>query len=52
MGRFEDVTVAIDGSLFEKYPHYADRMKAAMRELMGCCADNIKLEQGIPPLIF
>ncbi|KAJ3191516.1 hexokinase A, partial [Irineochytrium annulatum] len=39
-------TVAIDGSLFELYPHYANRMRDALREILGISAENIILEQA------
>jgi hexokinase len=38
--------VALDGSLYEHYPHYGNRMRDALRELLGMAADNIVLEQA------
>lgn len=39
-------TVAIDGSLFAQYPHFGNRMRDAMRELLGISAENIILEHA------
>ena len=39
----EHVIVAVDGSLFEFYPHYANRMMDALRELFGARADAVQL---------
>ncbi|KAI9348496.1 hexokinase-domain-containing protein [Obelidium mucronatum] len=40
-------TVGIDGSLFEKYPHYPNRMRDALGEILGTLsAENIKLERA------
>nr|KAJ3419923.1 hexokinase A [Polyrhizophydium stewartii] len=41
--RLNDCTVAIDGSLYENYPHYANRVRDALREIVGVAADNILL---------
>jgi len=38
------VTVAVDGSLFEKYPGYCAMMQDALRELEGRSADKIRLK--------
>nr|KAJ3414653.1 hexokinase A [Polyrhizophydium stewartii] len=46
INRLDDCTVAIDGSLFEHYPHYANRMRDALREIVGIAADNILLVQA------
>ncbi|KAJ3112047.1 Glycine--tRNA ligase 1, mitochondrial [Phlyctochytrium bullatum] len=46
INRLDGCTVAIDGSLFELYPHYANRMRDALREILGISAENIILEQG------
>lgn len=46
MNRLNDCTVAIDGSVFVNYPHYANRMKDALREVVGITAENIVLAQG------
>lgn len=46
MNRLNDCTVAIDGSVFVNYPHYANRMKDALREVVGIAAENIVLAQG------
>ncbi|KAJ3071508.1 hexokinase A [Podochytrium sp. JEL0797] len=37
------VTVGVDGSLFELYPHYQSRMRDALREILGISAENIEL---------
>ncbi|KAI9342058.1 hexokinase-domain-containing protein [Zopfochytrium polystomum] len=39
-------TVAVDGSLFELYPHFANRMRDALNEILGLSAENILLEQA------
>jgi len=45
MNRLNGVTVAIDGSLFEHYPHYDNRMRDTFEELLGSInAREIKLE--------
>lgn len=44
--RLDGCTIAIDGSLFEFYPHFASRMRDALRELVGFAADHIILEQA------
>ncbi|KAJ3216777.1 hexokinase A [Dinochytrium kinnereticum] len=46
INRLDGCTVAIDGSLFELYPHYANRMRDALREILGISAENIVLEQA------
>ncbi|KAJ3409739.1 hexokinase A [Chytridiales sp. JEL 0842] len=46
MNRLDGCTVAIDGSLFELYPHFANRMRDALREMLGLSAENIVLEQA------
>jgi len=37
-------TIAIDGTLFEKYPGYQDHIKGILRKLFGERAKRIKLE--------
>ncbi|KAJ3190613.1 glucokinase [Irineochytrium annulatum] len=54
INRLDGCVIAIDGSLFELYPHFANRMRDALREMLGMSAENIVLEQGghlvpIPP---
>ena len=44
MNRLNGCTVAIDGSVFEHYPHYRNRMSDALREVFGVSSDNIVLE--------
>jgi hexokinase len=39
----DPIYIAIDGSLFEHYPHYHNRMMDAFRELFGAKADSIRL---------
>ena len=46
MNRLDACTVAIDGSLYEHYPHFGNRMRDALRELLGITAENIVLEQA------
>lgn len=35
------INVGIDGSVFEHYPHFEDRMKAALSELLGSKANDV-----------
>lgn len=37
-------TVAMDGSVYEKHPHFAERMKSALKELFGRKASRIRIE--------
>ena len=46
INKLDACTVAIDGSLFEHYPHYGNRMRDALRELLGITAENLVLEQA------
>lgn len=46
INRLDACTVAIDGSLYEHYPHFGNRMQDALRELLGITAENIILEQA------
>ncbi|KAJ1561747.1 hexokinase A [Cladochytrium tenue] len=46
INRLDGCTVAVDGSLFELYPHFANRMRDALREILGLSAENIVLEQA------
>jgi hexokinase len=46
INRLDACTVAIDGSLYEHYPHFGNRMRDALRELLGITAENIILEQA------
>ncbi|KXS11335.1 hypothetical protein M427DRAFT_138287 [Gonapodya prolifera JEL478] len=39
-------TLAIDGSVFEKYPGFKDRMMETFRRIFGGFGDNINLELG------
>ncbi|KAI9208095.1 uncharacterized protein BJ171DRAFT_455335 [Polychytrium aggregatum] len=43
INKLDGCTVAIDGSLFEHYPHFANRMRDALHELLGLSAENIVL---------
>lgn len=43
MNALNGVAVAVDGSVFEHYPHFKNRMHDALRELFGISADNISL---------
>ena len=40
------LVVAIDGSVFEHYPHFETRMKTALEEMLGPLAQDIILEQA------
>ncbi len=44
MNRLNGCTVAIDGSVFEHYPHFKNRMIDALREVFGLSSDNVELE--------
>ncbi|KAI8837584.1 hypothetical protein BC829DRAFT_404965 [Chytridium lagenaria] len=46
INRLDGCVIAIDGSLFELYPHFANRMRDALREMLGLSAENIVLEQA------
>ena len=46
INRLDACTVAIDGSDFEHYPHFGNRMRDALHELLGITAENIVLEQA------
>lgn len=37
--------IAIDGSLFEHYPHFSNRIIDTLLELIGISADHILLKQ-------
>lgn len=39
-------TVAIDGSLFQRYPGYGDMMRSALEEILGNSAEKISLVQA------
>lgn len=39
-------TVGVDGSLFSKYPHFPDRLKEALVDILGPKAKNINLQQA------
>ena len=38
------ITVAVDGSLFEKYPQYSRRLAEAIRELEGAAGKTVRLK--------
>jgi hexokinase len=46
MKKLDGCTVAIDGSVFEHYPHFGNRIQDALRELLGIFAENITLALG------
>ncbi|KAJ3026993.1 UNVERIFIED_CONTAM: hexokinase A [Siphonaria sp. JEL0065] len=46
MNKLDGCTVGIDGSLFELYPHFSNRMRDALHEILGFSADNVVLEQA------
>jgi hexokinase len=39
-------TVAIDGSVYEHYPHFDNRMRDALHELFGMFSENVSLQLG------
>jgi len=39
-------TVAIDGSVYEHYPHFDNRMRDALHELFGMFSENVTLQLG------
>ncbi|KAJ3019810.1 hexokinase A [Thoreauomyces humboldtii] len=47
MNKLGGCTVAIDGSVFEHYPHFPARMRDGLRELLGVSSDTIILAQEI-----
>ena len=46
INRLDGCTVAIDGSVYEHYPHFGNRMRDALYELLGITAQNVTLEQA------
>ncbi|KAJ3068498.1 hexokinase A [Podochytrium sp. JEL0797] len=46
MNKLDGCTVGIDGSLFELYPHYSNRMRDTLYEILGVSAENVILEQA------
>jgi len=47
MDRVNDgCTVAIDGSVYEHYPHFGNRMKDAIHELLGMFEENVNIVLG------
>jgi len=47
MDRVSDgCTAAIDGSVYEHYPHFGNRMKDAIHELLGMFEENVILQLG------
>jgi len=47
MDRVSDgCTVAIDGSVYAHYPHFGNRMKDAIHELLGMFEENVILQLG------
>jgi hexokinase len=46
MKKLDGCTVAIDGSVFEHYPHFGNRIQDALHELLGLFAENITLALG------
>jgi len=46
MKKLDGCTVAIDGSVYEHYPHFGNRIQDALRELLGIFAENITLALG------
>ncbi|KAI8897032.1 hypothetical protein BC833DRAFT_540711 [Globomyces pollinis-pini] len=46
INRLDACTVAIDGSVYEHYPHFGNRMRDALQEILGITAQNIVMEQA------
>ncbi|RKO87403.1 hypothetical protein BDK51DRAFT_16571 [Blyttiomyces helicus] len=46
INRLDGCTVAVDGSVFEYYPHFANRIRDALREVVGVNAESIVLAQA------
>ncbi|KAJ3214272.1 hexokinase A [Clydaea vesicula] len=46
MNKLDGCTIAIDGSVFEHYPHFGNRMRDALFELLGISAENIDFAQA------
>lgn len=46
MEKMDGCTVAIDGAIFEYYPHYANRIRDAIHELLGSFSENVILAHG------
>ncbi|KAL6602586.1 hypothetical protein LY90DRAFT_418480 [Neocallimastix californiae] len=46
MKKLDGCTVAIDGSVYEHYPHFGNRIQDALHELLGIFAENITLALG------
>lgn len=46
INKLDGCTVAIDGSVYEHYPHFGNRMRDALQELLGITAQNVILEQA------
>ncbi|KAJ3067631.1 hexokinase A [Quaeritorhiza haematococci] len=46
INKLDGCTIAIDGSLFEHYPHFGSHIRDALQELVGISAENIVLDQA------
>jgi len=46
MKKLDGCTVAIDGSVYEHYPHFGNRMKDAIHELLGMFEENVNIVLG------
>lgn len=44
INKLDGATVGVDGSLFEHYPHYSNRMRDALAELLPIAVYNINLD--------
>lgn len=40
-GKLAGIDVAVDGSVFQHYPHFENRMRDALTEIFGLQAENI-----------
>lgn len=46
INRLHDCTVVVDGSLFEGYPHFANRVRDTLYDILGASSENIILDQA------
>ncbi|KAJ3277742.1 hexokinase A [Borealophlyctis nickersoniae] len=46
INKLDGCTIAIDGSVYEHYQHFGNRVRDALRELLGMCSDSIVLAQA------
>lgn len=46
INRLHDCTVVVDGTLFESYPHFANRIRDTLYDIIGASSENIILDQA------